>query len=97
MLGRKFLSALRGSNHWRIDPGLAPWAAFFRRFAAGLSLPAITAPSPFEDGGEVLVLYDRRERLWIQAGAAYQRAVDFFLRHQRLGVLWLYRSAVEDA
>src|ERR1700704_5005280 len=44
----------------------------------------------------ISVLYDRREGFWVEAGAAHQRSVDFFLGHQRLDVFRLYRAAVQN-
>lgn len=43
------------------------------------------------------VLHNRRKRLRVQAGSADQGPIDFFLRHQGLGILRLHRAAIEDA
>src|ERR1700731_1309099 len=42
------------------------------------------------------VLHNRGEGLWLQRGAADQRSVNFFLRHQGSGVFWFYRSSVQN-
>ena len=44
-----------------------------------------------------LVLHDRRERFGIERRSSYQGAVDFFFRHQSVGVLRFDGAAVEDA
>src|SRR5208282_2425419 len=44
-----------------------------------------------------LVLHDGGERFGVERRSAYQRAVDFFFRHQGMSVLWFDGAAVEDA
>src|SRR5713101_5888909 len=44
-----------------------------------------------------LVFDNGSEGTCIEAGASDQGAIDFFFGHQRLGILWFYRSAIEDA
>jgi hypothetical protein len=40
-----FLPSFQGWSDFVADPGLAPWAAFFRRFAAD-STPIFAPPNP---------------------------------------------------
>src|SRR5262249_55077790 len=44
----------------------------------------------------LLKIYDRGERLRIQAGPAHQRAVQLFLGHQPLNIVGLDASAVQN-
>src|SRR5712692_2129428 len=57
---------------------------------AGASWPTFLHPesSPFHNGGK---------GLGVEARAAHQASVNFFLRHQRLGIFRLDASAVQDA
>jgi len=43
------------------------------------------------------VLHNRRQGFGIERRPAYQRAIDFFLRHQGRSVIRLHRPAVENA
>src|SRR6185503_16038174 len=77
----------------------------------GFEPPRLSAPPP-QDGvsassttsaaGSIIakgvsVLYDGREGFRVQAGAAYQGPVDFFLGHEGLHVLRFDRTAIQDA
>src|SRR5258708_32213169 len=57
-------------------------------------LPLFEAASIIAKG--VSVLYDGREGFRVEAGAAHQGSVDFFLGHQGLNVFWFYRAPVQD-
>src|SRR5260370_11148869 len=79
---------LRLAPQMSVVPGIPRYAHDLLNTSVNLNLKLENCLSPLHDCGK---------RFGVEAGAAHQASVNFFLRHQRLGIFRLDASAVQDA